>query len=644
MPKSGLVEVAAAVLVFCIVSAMVCPAQTLTTLVGFDKTNGDAPNGPLLIGADGNFYGITIDGGSGANCIENNGCGTIFKATPSGTLTTLYSFCSQPNCADGRIANGGLVQTSDGNIYGTTSNGGRANQTFCSSGCGTVFQLTSQGAFTTLYTFCVDSNCSDGFAPSALALGSDGNFYGITEGGGTVENSCNQTAGCGSVFKITPSGALTTIYSFCSLAQCADGREPTAPLVLGSDGDFYGTTAFGGISNPSCPDNCGTLFKITPAGSLTPLYEFCSQANCADGSEPQVALVQASDGNFYGSTQSGGTSTACGLGCGTIFRITPSGALTTLYDVCSQSNCADGLLASPLVQGSDGNLYGTTALRGTCTQVSGCGTFFRITTSGALTTLYYFCSQGGVCTYGKVPVGGVVQASNGDFYGTTSLAGIQGVNSFGTVFAWSFTVVAPTFTPSSLNFGNQILNTTSAAKTITMKNPNVNPLGITGITASMGFAVSSNTCGGSLAAGKSCSIGVTFTPTQTGKLTGTLSVADSAPNSPQNLPLTGTGVEPAMLTPASFTFNPEKVGKTGGPKVFTLTNYESMSLTSIAMSTTGDFAISATTCGTSLAANTSCTISVTFTPTAKGTRTGQLKVSDSAGNSPQTASLTGTGE
>ena len=643
MSKWRLIEVAAAALAFCIVSAMVCPAQTLTTLVSFDITDGASPYGPLLIGADGNFYGVTTAGGSAANCNNNEGCGTIFKVTPGGTLTTLYSFCAQANCADGLYPNGGLVQGSDGNIYGTTSEGGRAtNHTFCSPGCGTVFQLTAQGVFTTLYAFCVDSNCSDGFSPSALAPGSDGNFYGTTYEGGSVGSSCNQVVGCGSVFKITPGGALTTVYSFCSLAQCADGRFPTAPLVRGSDGDFYGTTSAGGISSSSCLQNCGVLFKITPAGSLTPLYEFCSQANCADGSDPEVALVEGSDGNFYGSTEAGGTGTACGRpGCGTIFRITPSGVLTTLYDDCSQSQCADGRRASPLVQGSDGNLYATMTSGGPCVQ-GNCGTFFRITTSGALTTLYTFCSRSG-CADGNQPQG-VVQASNGDLYGTTAFEGIQGGNSFGTVFAWSFTVVAPKFTPTSLNFGNQVLNTTSAAKTITMKNPNVDPLGITSITASAGFAVSSNTCGGSLAAGKFCSIWVTFTPTQTGKLTGTLSVADSAPNSPQNLPLTGTGVEPAMLTPASFTFNPEAVGKTGGPKAFTLTNYQSVSLTSIAMSTTGDFAISATTCGTSLAAKTSCTISVTFTPTAKGTRTGQLKVSDSASNSPQTASLTGTGE
>ena len=129
-----------------------------------------------------------------------------------------------------------------------------------------------------------------------------------------------------------------------------------------------------------------------------------------------------------------------------------------------------------------------------------------------------------------------------------------------------------------------------------------------------------------------------------GALTGTLTFTDNAPNSPQTVPLSGTGVVPARLTPASATYVAQTVGTTSAAKTFTLTNYQTVALTSIAISTTGDFAVSATTCTTSLAAKGKCTISVTFTPTATGTRTGQLSVSDSASNSPQTSALKGTGK
>lgn len=513
------------------------------------------------------------------------------------------------------------------------------------TGCGTVFRVSPQGVFTTLHAFCVDSTCSDGMIPSALVLGSDGNFYGTTYEGGAVGSACNQTVGCGSIFKVTASGVLTTIYSFCSVAKCADGGFPTAPVVQGTDGNFYGTTAFGGTqSNNSCAQNCGTVYKITPAGSLTPLHEFCSQADCADGLDPEVGLVQGTDGNFYGATQGGGTGTCVNVvGCGTIFRITPNGSLTTLHDFCSQTNCADGFPARDrLMQASDGKFYGMTEVGGAHCESGGrdgCGTLFEITSSGVFNTLYSFCSQFH-CTDGAYPFSGLVQASNGDLYGLTASGGTSGS---GTVFSWSFTVLPPRFSPTSQPFPNQVLNSTSTARKIMMTNPNSDPLSITGITASAGFAVSSTTCGSAVAANRSCSISVTFTPNKLGKLSGTLTVTDSAPNSPQKLPLSGTGVEPATVIPASFTFNAEKVGKTGGPKVFTLTNYQSVSLTGITMSTTGDFARSATTCATSLAAKSTCKISVTFTPTAKGTRTGQLKVNDSAGNSPQVESLSGTG-
>jgi len=198
--------------------------------------------------------------------------------------------------------------------------------------------------------------------------------------------------------------------------------------------------------------------------------------------------------------------------------------------------------------------------------------------------------------------------------------------------------------PNSLSFGNEVVGTTSPAKTVTLKNTGTVTLEIGSITPSGDFAIFANTCGATLAGKKNCKVSITFTPTALGKLTGMLTITDNTVNSPQTVPLLGTGVEPAMLTPASAIYGKQNVGTTSAAKTFTLTNNQAAALTSIAISTTGNFAASATTCGMSLVANGKCTISVTFTPTATGTRTGQLVVNDSAVNSPQTSNLNGMGK
>lgn len=182
-------------------------------------------------------------------------------------------------------------------------------------------------------------------------------LYGTTSGGGTIGGTiCPLAAGCGTIFKITLSGTLTTLHSFCPSAGCADGAGPAATLVQATNGYLYGTTARGGS------DNSGTVFEITPSGGLKTLYSFCSQGQCADGFEPS-GLIQASDGNLYGTNELGGIGTIdCPAGCGTIFKLTPKGSLTTLYDFCSESGCVDGFSPSTsagLVQGTNGTLYGT---------------------------------------------------------------------------------------------------------------------------------------------------------------------------------------------------------------------------------------------------------------------------------------------
>jgi len=204
-------------------------------------------------------------------------------------------------------------------------------------------------------------------------------------------------------------------------------------------------------------------------------------------------------------------------------------------------------------------------------------------------------------------------------------------------------VFSVSLSPTSLSYGGQALGGVSRAKTVTVTNTGNDTLSFSGISASANFAVSSTTCGATLAASKTCKVNVTFNPTEVGTLTGTLSFTDNAAGSPQTVALSGKGIADVTLTPATAKYAKQKVGTTSTAKSFTLTNNEATSLTGLAISVNGDFAVSATTCGASLAAKAKCTISVTFTPTQTGTRTGQLNVSDSAGNSPQTAELTGTG-
>jgi len=148
--------------------------------------------------------------------------------------------------------------------------------------------------------------------------GTDGNIYGTVSSGGKH--------GDGYFYKKSPEGKLTALYDFCALANCADGAAPNQ-VIQGSDGNFYGTTSAGGTSTqPECPNQaCGTLFQITPTGTLTTLHSFCSESNCADGNRPQGALVQAASGIFYGATMLGGSSSSCdGFGCGTIFSLSLS--------------------------------------------------------------------------------------------------------------------------------------------------------------------------------------------------------------------------------------------------------------------------------------------------------------------------------
>jgi uncharacterized repeat protein (TIGR03803 family) len=283
-----------------------------------------------------------------------------------------------------------LMQGSDGNFYGTTEYGGTYND-------GTVFQVTPAGTFTTLLSF---SGTSGSHPSAALVQGSDGNFYGTTASGGTNANK-------GTVYQMTPAGTLTTLVHF----NGTNGSYPAAGLVQGSDGNFYGTTLSGGAGG------IGTVFQMTPAGVLTTLVSF-SKGN---GAAPLAALVQGSDGNFYGTTSLGGNlSLNNGAGYGTVFKVTPAGVLTRLVSFIG----ANGSYPSAgLVQGTNGSFYGTAEYGGNLSSNAGYGfgTVFQMTTNGTLTTLISFN-----LAKGYNPSGGLVQGGDGNFYGTTAGGGAGG--------------------------------------------------------------------------------------------------------------------------------------------------------------------------------------------------------------------------
>jgi uncharacterized repeat protein (TIGR03803 family) len=336
--------------------------------------------------------------------------GSVFKITPSGTLTTLYSFCAQSGCPDGWDPVYSLVLSTNGDLYGFTESGG-------ASATGTFFKITPTGTLTTLQSFCAVAGCLTGEYLNPLIRATNGGFYFTTEAGGTANS--------GTVSQFNSAGTLTTLHSFAcnSNDECPGGRTPFAGLVQATNGDLYGTTEDGGNGNPGS----GTIFKITTAGTLTTLYSFCAQSGCPDGADPTAALVQASNGDLYGTTTYGGNGSP---GSGAVFKLTTKGELTTIYTFCAQSGCPDGTGSGyPLIQATDGNLYGTNTSGGANNR----GTIFKITPGGALTTLYSFCAQSG-CTDGEIPNAGLVQHTNGIVYGTTAYGGANGA---GTIFTLS---------------------------------------------------------------------------------------------------------------------------------------------------------------------------------------------------------------
>jgi uncharacterized repeat protein (TIGR03803 family) len=395
MSKLNFCMRACALFVLWATTTVTLPAQTFKSLKSFDNTDAAFPWATLVQARDGNFYGTTQNGG---NTACTSGCGTIFKITPDGKLTT-FSF----DGTNGSNPFAGLVQAANGDFYGVTANGGANN-------AGTVFKFTPNGGLITLYSF--DPNT--GYAPmGGLVLASDGNFYGTASGGGPPTGQCSQV-GCGTIFKITPKGKYTTVHHFNGLP---DGGMPLATMTQAPDGKLYGTASTLGNAG-----SYGTVFTITPKGKFTVVHQF----NNTDGAYPFGGLILGTDGNFYGQTDLGGASQYGAYG--TVYKMTPSGKVTTLHSF--EQTDGDNPVSN-LVQGTDGNFYGTASYGGLYPNF---GTVFKITPSGTFTTLHNFDS-----TDGSYPYAGLIQATNGGFYGATFGGGSSSACSFGcgTVFSLS---------------------------------------------------------------------------------------------------------------------------------------------------------------------------------------------------------------
>jgi uncharacterized repeat protein (TIGR03803 family) len=362
--------------------AVAASAQTYKPLYTYPNTdvNDSGITWPSVLsqGQDGDLY----------STIQTNGSttyGTVYKMTTGGVYSAVYTFCSEgsPCSLTGGDPTGGVTLGFDGNLWGTTLNGGK-------DAAGTVFKVTPAGVLTKVYDF---ANAKDDSAPTYAPLqGQDGNMYGVSE--------AQYNTQYGSFFKLTTKGAITP-HPF----DYTNGNAPNLP-VQGTDGNFYGTTQSGG--NATC--RCGVVYKATAGGAITVLHNFTGYVSSTvyDGSRPIGVLVEGPDGNFYGTTYQGGQ-----FNYGTVFKITPTGTYTSLYNFGSFTG--DGLLPiAALTLGTDGNLYGATSKGGKASY----GALYEITTAGKEKILYSFCVV--ACTDGFVPTTPLVLHTDGLFYGNTA--------------------------------------------------------------------------------------------------------------------------------------------------------------------------------------------------------------------------------
>ena len=325
---------------------------TETVLYSFaGGVDGAEPFSGLIRDSAGNLYGTTVNGGPSND-------GVVFKIDTRGSRTLLYSFCNQSGCSDGANPSGGVIRDASRNLYGTTTSGG-------AYGYGTVFSVSSTGTETVLYSF---AGGADGANPfSGLIRDSAGNLYGTTVNGGPSND--------GVVFKIDTRGSRTLLYSFCNQSGCSDGANPSGGVIRDASRNLYGTTTSGGAYG------YGTVFSVSSTGTETVLYSFAGGVN---GANPSRGVIRDAEGNFYGTTTYGGTGnidcSGSGPKCGTVFELSSAGKETVLYSF--NGGLDGGTPNGGLIRDARGNLYGTTSHGG----AFGHGTVFKLTVLNATPT------------------------------------------------------------------------------------------------------------------------------------------------------------------------------------------------------------------------------------------------------------------
>ena len=400
------------VALFTVFAALPANAQyDYTVLHTFTGPPDGAFPSPLIQDSEGNLYGTTWEGGLGT-C-----CGVVFKVDAAGNETVLYEF---PGGNTGGYPVAGLVQDASGNLYGTTQ--GDSN-----FGLSVLFKLTPEGQET---SWIAPSSVNWGSLNSPVTLDAQGNLYGMVPYGGTPNCGWEYNGlGCGTLFKMTPSGEFSTIHTFTG----TDGMYPQSGLVQDSKGNFYGAAVFGGISTCRAVGNgkdndpgCGTIFKVDSTGNFSVLYTF---TNKKDGSGP-LGLIIDSEDNLYGIATGGGNHDGNSYGYGTIFKLdTNTGSFKVLFTRTPNLSYPGAYYAPLLARDSEGNLYGGQILG--CAHGAGC--LFKVDTKGKYTDLFDFQAYTGYPPENQDGfwIEGILLGSAGDFYGSMNLAGSA---TYGTVF------------------------------------------------------------------------------------------------------------------------------------------------------------------------------------------------------------------
>jgi uncharacterized repeat protein (TIGR03803 family) len=565
---------------------------------------GTQPEAGLIIDGKGNLYGTT--GGGGANQM-----GTVFELSPATggtwTLNYIWNFGTGALYEDSPF--GSLVVDADGNLYGTTADGGDGAYF---SGSGTAFELSpgTGGVWTEKILYSFGATSTDARTPSAnMVFDTHGNLYGTSIHGGAQDNTNG-----GTVFELSPStGGVWTEQVLWSFGGGSDGLNPGGNLIIDAQGNLYGVTTTGGLNS-----NDGIAFELSPAGggvwSEKILHNF--GATSSDGQSPYGSLLADTAGNLYGVTGSGGIDSS-----GTAFKI--AGVIQSAAATPTFSPAPGTYSEAQTVEISD-------------------------TTTGA--TIYY-------TTNGSTPTTSSTKYSQAiDVSATETIKAIAVATGLpnSPVASATYTIASPaaTLSATSLSFPSTAVGSTSTLS-FTITNSGGGDLSVTGIsntgTNPSDFSHTSNCGGNPLAAGSACTVAVTFTPAAAGTFSATLNIADNATGSPQTVTMTGTGTASgpmAKLSTTSLSFPATAVGSTSTLPL-TITNSGSGSLSVSAIGNTGtnpsDFSHTSNCGGNPLATGKSCTVEVTFTPAAAGTFTATLNITDNATGSPQTVTMTGTG-